>query len=95
MADQHAPDARNVGLLSDMRMFDEESRALHPRADAMGTLRRFLRCRHPWPILRRWNPYLGAVCAGGVSTSGGRGFGFATGPGAGRISIGGGNGATC
>jgi hypothetical protein len=40
-------------------------------------------------------PYLGAVCTGGVSTSGGRGFGFASGPGAGRISIGGGNGATC
>jgi hypothetical protein len=39
--------------------------------------------------------YRGAVWTGGVSTSGGRGFGLATGPGAGRTSIGGGNGATC
>jgi hypothetical protein len=39
--------------------------------------------------------YRGAVCTGGVSTNGGRGFGFAAGPGAGRISIGGGSGATC
>jgi hypothetical protein len=45
-ADQHASDARNVGLLSDMRTLDEESRdALHPLADATGTLRRFLRWR--------------------------------------------------
>jgi hypothetical protein len=43
-ADQHAPDARNVGLLSDMRMLDEQSRdALHPLEDATGALRRFLR----------------------------------------------------
>ena len=34
-ADQHAPDARNVGLLSDMRMLGEQSRdALHPLEDA-------------------------------------------------------------
>jgi hypothetical protein len=43
-ADQHASDAGNVGLLSDMRMFDEQCRdALHPLADATGTLWRFLR----------------------------------------------------
>src|ERR1700733_3317979 len=43
-ADQHAADACNVGLLSDMRMIDKERRdALHPLADATGTLRRFLR----------------------------------------------------
>ncbi|MEA2939715.1 MAG: hypothetical protein QOD09_244 [Bradyrhizobium sp.] len=41
------------------------------------------------------NRYRGAGWTGGVSTSGGRGFGFAKGPGAGRISIGGGNGASC
>jgi hypothetical protein len=50
-----------------------------------------MRAARPEP----WNPYRGAVCTGGVSTSGGRGFGLATGPGAGRTSIGGGNGATC
>ena len=43
-ADQHPPDARNIGLLSDMRMLDEQSRdALHPLADAPGALRRFQR----------------------------------------------------
>jgi hypothetical protein len=31
-ADQHAPDARNVGLLSDMRMLDEQSRDLYIRS---------------------------------------------------------------
>src|SRR3954451_20744900 len=42
--DQHAPDARNVGLLSNMWMLDEKSRdALHPIADATSTLRRFSR----------------------------------------------------
>src|SRR5580704_7936400 len=47
---------------------------------------------------RRGDPYRGGGgAAGGVSTSGGFGFGRATTglPGAGRISIGGGSGATC
>jgi hypothetical protein len=35
------------------------------------------------------------MATGGVSTSGGRGFGGRTVPGAGRTSIGGGSGATC
>jgi hypothetical protein len=40
--DQHTPDARNVGLLPDLRMLNEQSRdALHPLADALGALRRF------------------------------------------------------
>jgi hypothetical protein len=43
-ADQHAPHACKIGLLSDMRMLNEESRdALHPLADATGALRRFQR----------------------------------------------------
>jgi hypothetical protein len=40
----------------------------------------------------------GGIATCGVSTSGGAGFGFggrATAPGAGRTSIGGGNGAAC